>query len=202
MDTLEVNNLILRELANESAIKSLLGAPQDRFAMILQRIYISIQCRIIYFIMILICTFMVVWTFIDSAEWQENKYFIVAEFIINIIVILDIIFKMKIVGLRRFFRNWANYFDIFVAFGWVSLYIIIIVMSEFKSKYFIFKGLGPHLLFIIWWAWQYLRIILLIKSQMKARENAEDVISDLDFEIKSKDSLNNQLKLYIDENPK
>lgn len=43
-DILEENNqLFLRELANESAIKSILGAPQDHCAIVLQRIYISVQ---------------------------------------------------------------------------------------------------------------------------------------------------------------
>lgn len=60
---------------------------------------------------------MVVWTFFDSSDWQNNNFFIIAEFIINIIVILDIIFKMKIVGLKRFLRSWTNYFDILVALG-------------------------------------------------------------------------------------
>lgn len=36
---------------------------------------------------------------------------------------------------------------------------------------------------------------------MKARQVAEEVISDLDFEIASRDSLANQLKLHIDEHP-
>lgn len=43
-DILEENNqLFLRELANESAIKSILEAPQDHCAIVLQRIYISVQ---------------------------------------------------------------------------------------------------------------------------------------------------------------
>jgi len=73
-------------------------------------------------------------------------------------------------------------------------------MSASNSKYLIFEEIGEELLFIIWSAWQYLRIIMLIKNQKRAKDNAADIIEFSEVEEIERGYGRNSLKLQLDEN--
>jgi len=73
-------------------------------------------------------------------------------------------------------------------------------MSASNSNYLIFEEIGEELLFIIWSVWQYLRIIMLIKNQKKANDEALDIIQFSDVEEIEQRNGRNSLKLQLDEN--
>ena len=73
-------------------------------------------------------------------------------------------------------------------------------MSASNSNYIIFEEIGDELLFIIWSVWQYLRIIMLIKNQKKANDEALDIIQFSDVEEIEQRNGRNSLKLQLDEN--
>ena len=73
-------------------------------------------------------------------------------------------------------------------------------MSSSNSDYLIFEEIGEELLFIIWSVWQYLRIIMLIKNQKKANDEALDIIQFSDVEEIEQRNGRNSLKLQLDEN--
>mgnify|MGYP006283276915 CR=1 FL=1 len=76
-------------------------------------------------------------------------------------------------------------------------------MSASKSGYLIFEELGEELLFIIWSVWQYLRIIMLIKNQRKAKQDAADIIefSQVDEDNVHAFSKNNNYELHLEDKP-
>lgn len=73
-------------------------------------------------------------------------------------------------------------------------------MSASNSDYLIFEEIGEELLFIIWSVWQYLRIIMLIKNQKKAKDEAIDIIEFSEADDIEHRNGRNSLKLELDEN--
>lgn len=75
-----------------------------------------------------------------------------------------------------------------------------------KSSYIVFEEVGEDLLFIIWSAWQYLRIIMLIKNQNKAKHDADDIIEFTNVEdvedVENGFGRHNSLKLQLDDKPR
>lgn len=73
-------------------------------------------------------------------------------------------------------------------------------MSASNSEYLIFEEIGEEILFIIWSAWQYLRIIMLIKNQRKAKDDAADMIRFSEMDDLERQYGQNSLKLQLEEN--
>ncbi len=140
------------------------------------------------------------WTLLDSKALKENVFFILLELGVNLIVAIDIIFKIKLAGFKRYFTTCSNIFDFCVASGCILLFITILIMSASNSKFLIFEEIGEEILFIIWSAWQYLRIIMLIKNQRKAKDDAADLIRFSEVEDLERQYGSNSLKLQLEEN--
>lgn len=68
-------------------------------------------------------------------------------------------------------------------------------MSASNSQYLFIEEIGDEVLFIIWAAWQYLRIIMLIKNQKKAKDSAANII---EFSEVMEDNTH-KLELQLDE---
>ena len=45
------------------------------------------------------------WTLIDSKAWKENALFIIVELFINVIIAVDVSFKIKLTGCRKYFKT-------------------------------------------------------------------------------------------------
>jgi len=138
------------DFANDPVLRSLLETKQDQCALTLQRMYLSKRCRCAYLVLALLCTILVLWTVIDSKAWKENALFIVLELLINVVIAIDIAFKIKLTGCKKYFKTCSNIFDFSVASGCIFLYLTIILMSAANSDYLIFQEIGDQLLFIIW----------------------------------------------------
>ena len=149
----------------------------------------------------MVCSFLVLWTILDRKALKENAFFIIVELCVNIILVFDISFKIKLAGCRRYFTGCSNLFDFSVAMGCVLLYITIIIMSACNSSYLFFEEVGEELMFIIWSVWQYLRILMLIKNQNKAKEDALDIIEFSQVED-IEGNLGIRPELHLDEKPR
>lgn len=78
-------------------------------------------------------------------------------------------------------------------------------MSASKSSYLIFEEIGEEILFIVWSAWQYLRIIMLIKNQKRAKEEAVDIIDftqEVDLENTTGFDGHNKFELHLEDKPR
>jgi hypothetical protein len=71
---------------------------------------------------------LVVLTLIKGFKVDENPLFIFAECILNILILTDFIFRVKIMGVKRFFQGdkW-NIFDAVVVSGCILLFILMLL---------------------------------------------------------------------------
>lgn len=155
----------------------LLHMDQNNFNIKLQKLYMSRACQCFYIILALVCTLLVVWTFFQRKATHSNFVFIIFEFLMNVIIIVDFIFKLKITGVRRYFKSCSNRFDTLVIMGCVVTYILyVLTVKSVIPKIAFLEKLSEEILFFIWSAWQYMRIIMFIKNQKKTSSDANKLI--------------------------
>jgi hypothetical protein len=111
------NGVFKIDFSNDPVLRSLLEAKQDQCALHLQRLYLSKKCKFLYIALAFICSGLVLWTLLDRQAWKENVWFIIIELTINIIIAIDIVFKIKLTGCKKYFKTCSNLFDFGVASG-------------------------------------------------------------------------------------
>ena len=122
----------------------------------------------------------------------ESPLFIVLEFILNLLIGIDFICRIKLVGCRKYVRDpgtdkirWWNIFDALV----VTFCNAVFALSLFSKTGAIkgFEEAGEEALIVMWCIWQTLRMILIAKKQRLARQSAktlidfENLVVDTDF---------------------
>jgi len=86
------------DFSNDPVMKSLLETKQDHCAMRLQSLYLSKNCKFLYIILAFVCSILVLWALLDSKALKENLFFIIVELLVNLVVVLDIFFKIYLAG--------------------------------------------------------------------------------------------------------
>lgn len=107
---------------------------------------------------------------IDGFQVAESPMFICIEFVLNSLVTIDLAFRIKLMGLRKFFKSqlghtrWWNVFDAFVVVSCFTLFLV----SLLKNSAGYIEGTEETLL-VVWSIWQMLRIILIAKKHRLAK---------------------------------
>jgi hypothetical protein len=89
-------NFFKIHLNDDNATKSLLEIEQNKFDLYLQRLYVSKPCQIFYLLLLSLCVVLVLWTIMDKSIVDGNPIFIILEVVINIIIVTDFIFRLRI----------------------------------------------------------------------------------------------------------
>ena len=80
----------------EQRIFEILHEEEDTWTLLLTKLYQSMCCSFLYIAMAVMCTILVVWSLIVGRVWNQGVLFLIFEIIVNVFVILDIVFKMKL----------------------------------------------------------------------------------------------------------
>jgi len=111
----------------------------------------------------LVCTGLVIWSLVEGFKIPNHGLFVFLEFLINLIIILDFVLRVRMITPRKYFKQVSNIFDTIVTVGCIGSFLLY-VFSHPSSKLYIFETISEEALFIIWTIWQYLRILMFIKN--------------------------------------
>eukprot|EP00347_Sterkiella_histriomuscorum_P008615 403344418 len=155
--------------------RALLDVEQSRFEIYLQRLYLSPNCQYFYLGLLVVSLILVIATLVQGFKVDQNFIFIFVEFLLNALILIDFIFRVKIMGVQRFFQGslW-NKFDVFVVLGCISLFILMLISKS--GNLFIFEEISEEILLIVWSVFQTLRMILYAKKQKLAQQSAKTLI--------------------------
>ena len=145
-----------------------------------------------------ITLFLVVLTVFKGFSIEENPAFILMESILNFLIILDFVCRLKLVGLRRFFfgasstsngpntgiflngdtrskiRLW-NWLDALVVICSFALFLAIAIQVSASSSSKL-EEVGEIILLVIWALFQTLRVIFIARRQRLAQQSAKTLI--------------------------
>jgi len=76
---------------------------QSPFEVTLQRLYASPRCHYFYLLVMVTTLFLVVVTVFKGFSVEENPLFVLTESVLNFVIIVDFVCRIRLVGLRRFF---------------------------------------------------------------------------------------------------
>lgn len=88
---------------SQAETRALLDVEQSRFEVSLQRLYQSPNCHYFYIVIMIVTLFLVIVTIFKGFKVEENPIFILVESLLNVLIILDFLCRLRIIGLRRFF---------------------------------------------------------------------------------------------------
>eukprot|EP00347_Sterkiella_histriomuscorum_P015808 403355606 len=161
---------------NTTQTRALLNISESRFDIYLQRTYQSNQCQFFYIFLMLFSVMLVILTIWKGFTIDENPFFILAEVILNILMLLDFIFRVKLVGLRKYLVHGSlwNIFDALVVSTCIVLFLFIFLSKA--SNIILIEELSEEVLLIVWSVFQIFRMIFIAKKQNLAQQNARTLI--------------------------
>jgi hypothetical protein len=114
-------------------------------------------------------------TIIAGFKVGQEPFFIFVESLLNIIILVDFICRVRLLGIRRFLDGgYWNIFDAIVVVCCVFLFALIMVSKSMNIL--IFEEISEEILLIAWSLFQTLRIIFIAKKQKLAQQNAKTLI--------------------------
>ena len=131
----------------------------------------------------------VVITLFKGFKVDENPLFILFESVLNFLILVDFLFRVKLVGIRKYFISGAagnsatsrfwNWLDAFVVVTSVLMFIAILFSHSIKER-----GTGDNYLrqaseialLVIWALFQTVRVIFIAKRQRLAQQSAKTLI--------------------------
>lgn len=147
-------------LANR--IQDLLLEKEDSWTVFLTKLYQSTCCHVLYIFAAVLCVILAVYSVLMGRKWDSEVIFVIYEFFLNIFILFDICFKIKLVGFASFFDELNNRIDFifgFIIFGFWVIWLIYASLSKFELDDAI-----ETVFYIIWCIWQYKRMITLFKE--------------------------------------
>ncbi|CAI2373501.1 unnamed protein product [Moneuplotes crassus] len=179
---------------DDEGIQGLLTSHKNSFAAEIKRLYSSRKCRYYYIAFGILATIMVTWILLVGSRVHQSKLFIFAEVFINVSLLMDFMLKLYITGPMKYFTSCANIFDSAVVVSCVTTFIIMMCTSSVSIL--TLEEVIEDMLFLLWCALQYLRIIMFFKHQ----KDAEDRSQRLDIKHFYADSIQNkEEKIFIDD---
>ena len=148
-------------------MNALLTINENRFSVFLQSVYYNKKCNYFYYALLAASVLLGLILIIDGFKVAESSAFVFVEFLLNLSITLDFLLKVKLSGLRKFFRSnsghyrWWNWFDTFVVCSCNLLFgMALLVKGPLRSWD---ESLTDAML-IVWAVWQLLRLVLIAKK--------------------------------------
>lgn len=147
----------------------LLDVKDNKVNLVLQQLYYSPKCSWFYIFMLVLSCGLIIVTIIDGFKVCNTAWFILLEFLLNFLITVDFVARIKMVGCSKYFKNgssghlrWWHIFDAIVVVLCLLLFAVMIF-----SKSGIVKGFdeaAEEILLVIWSIWQSLRMINIAKK--------------------------------------
>ena len=97
----------------------------------------------------------------------QEPFFIFIESLLNIIVLVDFLCRVRLLGIKRFFEGgFWNIFDAIVVLGCVLLFALMMISRSMSM--IIFEEVSEEILLVAWSLFQTLGIIFIAKKQKLA----------------------------------
>jgi hypothetical protein len=95
--------------------------------------------------------FLVIITIIKGFKVEENPFFILIEVLLNLLILIDFVCRVKIMTVKRFLEGgFWNYFDAFVVFGSIILFILLLLTKS--GVVFILEEVSEEICLVCWGA--------------------------------------------------
>lgn len=106
-------------------------------------------------------------TLVQGFKVDENPFFILAEVVINILILADFACRVRLLGVKRFVQGgiW-NLFDSLVVLCCLTLFILMLVSKSGSNL--TLGEVSEEIMLIIWSLFQTLRMIFIAKKQKQA----------------------------------
>jgi len=101
-----------------------------------------------------------------GSDASSHPVFLMSELLINLIIVTDLLFRIKLAGSRRFFNSWVNVLDFLVICGCIFFFLLLLIPSSLEVK--LFEELTEEILYIVWAVWQNFRLVMFFKRQRQA----------------------------------
>lgn len=106
---------------------------------------------------------LVVFTIWKGFTIDENPIFILSEIILNTLILVDFIFRVKLLGFKRYVSGgFWNLLDAIVVCSCILVFIFILVSKT--SNLILVEELSEELLLIVWSVFQIFRMIFIAKK--------------------------------------
>lgn len=133
--------------------------------------YYSPNCQYFYIFLLLIGLSLLCITIIDGFKVAASDYFMAVEGIFNLLISIDLIFRIRMVGFKKYLRdNWWNKLEVFIVVGCNILFIFSVI------KHITYEELSEELLLVVWSIAQSLRMIMIARKQRLAIRSAKNLI--------------------------
>lgn len=95
---------------------------------------------------------------------EENPFFILAEVLLNMMMLVDFIFRVKLVGMRRYIVHGGfwSIFDTLVVSTCLVLFVFIYLSKA--SNVILIEELSEEVLLLVWSVFQIFRMIFIAKK--------------------------------------
>ena len=96
--------------------------------LMIKSLYFSVKCRVIYILLLIYNIGLGAWcSAILIAKLKQNWYFYILEFIINFILICDVVIRFWIKGCYKYWHECSNVFEFFIVIFCVSSLVLNII---------------------------------------------------------------------------
>lgn len=150
----------------------LLSMQLSRGRLWMSRLYFSAYCRAFYVILILMNLACIVWTLLQFGSFPDDLWFLAVEAVLSGLVVLEVGWRLGLQGPVAFCTSLANLFDVAVTVACV----VDLGLAAADMVLFL-EGLSGEVLLIFRSLIQYLRLVIFIKNQRKARDNLLQMIN-------------------------
>ena len=89
------------EMTLQDRIEEVLYEEEDSWVLMLTRLYQSVFCTWMYVFIAVLCVVLLIWSIFHGKTWAHHWLFILFECIINLFIVVDIAFKMKLLVSKK-----------------------------------------------------------------------------------------------------
>jgi len=117
-------------------MNALLNINDNKLNIILQSIYFGKKCNLFYIGLLIISTILILATIFGGSSATKNPFFLALEFLVNLCISIDFIFRVKLAGLKKFYRTssgkfrWWNFFDTMIVISCSLMFIICVILNK------------------------------------------------------------------------
>mmetsp|Transcript_30395 Transcript_30395/g.34552 ORF Transcript_30395/g.34552 Transcript_30395/m.34552 type:complete len:289 (-) Transcript_30395:215-1081(-) len=146
---------------------------QDTCLLWLTRLYYSRACSAFYVTLIALNLFSIFWIIIHPDKFPGEIWFLGLEVFITLMIVGEVVARMKLQGWKKFWKLWTNIFDVIVTFACCLIVILLIGTSSFIYE---IEGLSAEFLFACRNIVVFMRLVSFVKNQRKTQQSMMNMI--------------------------
>jgi len=140
--------------------------------------YYSDGCRLIYVLLIILSIVAIVITLLDIQQIAKHSMLSFMETILNVMTIIDIIWRMYMIGCNNYWRQCINYFELVsLVFCVASIYLSFSIQGLTKLK---IEMISDNTIITLRSLAQYFRILIFIRNSKEQAPHSDLHISEIE----------------------